>query len=127
MRPELLQPLFAEVEALKGVGPRIAKALERLKLTRVVDLAFHLPTGRIERVRTDAVNHALVGQIVIVEAEPFDLREGRGRAPTRIFARDADDIAVGFTSRRDGSPTRSGSPTRTGVRKKGWVVGRSTV
>jgi len=43
------------------------------------------------------------------------------------LARDADDIAVGFTSRRDGSPTRSGSPTRTGVRKKGWVVGRSTV
>ncbi|WP_265529797.1 ATP-dependent DNA helicase RecG [Sphingomicrobium marinum] len=97
MRPELLQPLFAETEALKGVGPRIAKALERLKLTRALDLAFHLPTGRIERIRTDAVSHAMVGQIVIVEVEPFELREGRGRAPTRIFARDADDNTITLT------------------------------
>ncbi|NNC48053.1 MAG: ATP-dependent DNA helicase RecG [Sphingomonas sp.] len=97
MRPELLQPLFAETEALKGVGPRIAKALERLKLTRVIDLAFHLPTGRIDRIRANGVSHAMVGQIVIVPVEPFDVREGRGRAPTRIFARDADDNTITLT------------------------------
>ena len=45
MRPETLNPLFAEVEALPGVGPQVAKALKRLDITRVVDLAFHLPTG----------------------------------------------------------------------------------
>src|SRR5215204_6411284 len=51
MRPEVLNPLFAEVEALKGVGPGIAKALARLDLRRAIDLAYHLPTGVIDRVR----------------------------------------------------------------------------
>ena len=31
MRPEILNPLFAEVEAMKGVGPQVAKLLKRLK------------------------------------------------------------------------------------------------
>ena len=56
MRPEILNPLFAEVEALKGVGPQLAKALARLGLTRVVDLLYHLPTGTIERVRAPAAS-----------------------------------------------------------------------
>ena len=51
MRPEILNPLFAEVEALKGVGPGIAKGLARLDLTRAVDLVYYLPTGTIDRVR----------------------------------------------------------------------------
>jgi ATP-dependent DNA helicase RecG len=46
MRPDVLNPLFAEAEALKGVGPGIAKSLARLNLTRAIDLAYHLPTGR---------------------------------------------------------------------------------
>ena len=54
MRPEILNPLFTEVEALKGVGPQVAKLLKRLDLTRVVDLLYHLPTGSIERVRAPA-------------------------------------------------------------------------
>ena len=29
MRPEILNPLFAEVEALKGIGPGLKKPLER--------------------------------------------------------------------------------------------------
>ena len=49
MRPEILNPLFAEVEVLKGVGPQVSKLLKRLDLTRVVDVLYHLPTGAIER------------------------------------------------------------------------------
>ena len=30
MRPEILNPLFTEVEALKGVGPQVAKLLKKL-------------------------------------------------------------------------------------------------
>ena len=55
MRPEILNPLFAEVEVLKGVGPQVGKCLKRLGLTRVVDVAYHLPTGAIERVRAPAL------------------------------------------------------------------------
>ena len=35
MRPEILNPLFAETLVLKGVGPALAKPLDRLGLTRV--------------------------------------------------------------------------------------------
>ena len=59
MRPEILNPLFAEVEALKGVGPGIAKSLARLDLTRAIDLAYHLPTGTIERIHAPAASGAL--------------------------------------------------------------------
>ena len=36
MRPDILNPLFAEVETLKGVGPGIARPLDRLGLKRVM-------------------------------------------------------------------------------------------
>ena len=50
MRPDVLNPLFTEVEALKGVGPQIAKTLKRLDLARLVDVLYHLPTGSIDPV-----------------------------------------------------------------------------
>jgi ATP-dependent DNA helicase RecG len=97
MRPEILNPLFAEVEALKGVGPGIAKGLARLDLTRAIDLAFHLPTGTIERVRARAASAALLGRIVVLDLTPVDVRAGSGRAPLRIYARDGDDNTITLT------------------------------
>jgi ATP-dependent DNA helicase RecG len=88
MRPETLNPLFAEVEALKGVGPNVAKALARLGITRAVDLAYHLPTGTIERFHAPAASAALLGRIVILTVTPTDVRSSAGRGPTRIFATD---------------------------------------
>ncbi|MCM8556870.1 ATP-dependent DNA helicase RecG [Sphingomicrobium sediminis] len=97
MRPEILQPLFAETEALDGVGPKIAKALAKLKLTRAVDMAFHLPTGMIQRIATNRLGHHLVGQRVVITLTPMDLRDGRGRAPLRIYAADTDGNMVALT------------------------------
>ena len=95
MRPDVLNPLFAEVEALKGVGPQIAKLLKKLDLTRVVDLLYHLPTGSIERIKAPSASAALLGRNVILELTPFDTRESRsGRGPMRIFAYDADGNAI---------------------------------
>ena len=48
MRPDILNPLFTESAALKGVGAASLKPLERFGLMRAVDLAFHLPVMRIE-------------------------------------------------------------------------------
>ena len=56
MRPEILNPLFTEVEALKGVGPQVAKLLKKLDISRVVDLLYHLPPGAIERIRAPAAS-----------------------------------------------------------------------
>ena len=90
MRPDILNPLFAEVEAMPGVGPKVAKMLARLRITRVVDLLNHLPTGVIERVRASSLNAQLIGRTVIVDLTPMDMRQPRsGRGPTRIFAADA--------------------------------------
>src|SRR5690242_19599788 len=95
MRPEILNPLFTEVEALKGVGPQVAKLLKRLDLTRVVDLLYHLPTGAIERVRAPAASSELLGRNVILDLKPFETRESRsGRGPTRIFASDSDGNTI---------------------------------
>ena len=97
MRPDLLNPLFAEVESLKGVGPNIAKALARLGLTRALDLAYHLPTGTIERITAPAASAALLGRIVVIEVTPFEVRSGAGRAPLRIFASDSDGNTITLT------------------------------
>ena len=97
MRPDILNPLFAEVEALKGVGPGIAKALARLGLTRALDLAYHLPTGTIDRVRAPAASPALLGRIVVLDVTPFEARSGAGRAPLRIYASDGDSNSITLT------------------------------
>src|SRR5579884_1953166 len=89
MRPDILNPLFAEVEVLKGVGPQVAKLLKRLDLTRVMDVLYHLPTGAIERVKAPAADAALLGRNVILELTPFQIRENHsGRGPMRVFASD---------------------------------------
>ena len=95
MRPDILNPLFTEVEALKGVGPQVAKLLKKLDLTRVVDLLYHLPTGAIERVRAPAASAALLGRNVILDLTPFEIRESRsGRGPMRVFASDSDGNTI---------------------------------
>ena len=94
MRPDVLNPLFAEVEALKGVGPGIAKALARLNLKRAIDLSYHLPTGTIERLRVPAATGTMIGRILILDVTPFDSRSSAGKGPTRIFATDCDGNTI---------------------------------
>src|SRR5947207_9518949 len=95
MRPEILNPLFTEVEALKGVGPQVGRLLKRLELTRVVDLLYHLPTGAIERVRVPAASPELLGRNVILDLTPFQVRESRsGRGPMRIFTSDGEGNSI---------------------------------
>jgi ATP-dependent DNA helicase RecG len=95
MRPDILNPLFAEVEALKGVGPQLAKPLARLGLARAVDLLFHLPTGWIDRKSVTELDEADVGRIVTVTVTPTEYRmSGSARAPARVVARDAAGNAI---------------------------------
>src|SRR4051794_35224838 len=95
MRPEILNPLFAEVEVMKGVGSQVSKFLKRLDLTRVVDVLYHLPTGAIERIKAPAASALLLGRNVILELSPFETRESRsGRGPMRILTSDADGNTI---------------------------------
>ena len=88
MRPDLLNPLFAEVEVLKGVGPTVAKPLARLGLARVVDVLFHLPTGSIERDRVDRLDDARVGDTIAVVLTPVEYVQRGPRGPLRVHAVD---------------------------------------
>jgi ATP-dependent DNA helicase RecG len=89
MRPQLLNPLFAEVTALKGVGAAMAKPLDRLGLSRVVDVAFHLPSGWVDRLPRDMLDAADAGRIIAITLTPTDYRLSAGRGPTRVQAQDA--------------------------------------
>jgi ATP-dependent DNA helicase RecG len=97
MRPDILNPLFAEVEVLKGIGPALAKPLHRLKLDRVVDILFHLPVSWIDRKKVDALDEADVGRIVTVALTARDFRQSGGRGPFRIFAEDKHGNYVTLT------------------------------
>ncbi|MGN7999863.1 ATP-dependent DNA helicase RecG [Sphingomonas sp. 22176] len=90
MRPELLNPLFAEVTALKGIGPALAKPMEKLGLARVVDVAFHLPTGFVDRIPRDELDMADSGKVIAITLTPVQYRFGGGpRSPARVQAVDA--------------------------------------
>ncbi|VVT06228.1 ATP-dependent DNA helicase RecG [Sphingomonas sp. EC-HK361] len=90
MRPDILNPLFAEVAALKGVGPALAKPLERLGLARVVDVAFHLPSGWIDRLPRTELDAADAGRTIAITLTPRDIRtSSSARGPTRVNAFDA--------------------------------------
>jgi ATP-dependent DNA helicase RecG len=88
MRPELLNPLFAEVEALKGVGAGIAKPLARLGLERVVDVLFHLPTGTVTRAKVDRLDDAVPGENIVIVVTPVEYKQNGSRGPLRIQAVD---------------------------------------
>ncbi len=54
-RPEILFPLFSDLETLDGVGPKTAQNLQHLHVTKPRDLLFTLPYAGIDRRRRDTV------------------------------------------------------------------------
>jgi ATP-dependent DNA helicase RecG len=104
MRPDILNPLFAEIEALKGVGPALAKPLARLGLAKARDLLFHMPTGWIDRKTVAQLDEADVGQVVTTIVTPTEYRlGGSARAPARVVAMDAGGNVVALVFFRSGS------------------------
>ena len=65
-RPEILFPLFAPVSALSGVGPRIAKLIEKAAGPHVVDLLWHRPVGIIDRRFAPLIGDAPDGVIATI-------------------------------------------------------------
>jgi ATP-dependent DNA helicase RecG len=54
MRPAVLNPLFASLSSLPGIGPKLEKLYARLfgrdnEPPRLIDLLFHLPSGFVDR------------------------------------------------------------------------------
>src|SRR5262249_34701051 len=69
MRPLVLNPLFASLRSLSGVGPKLEKLYARLldrDAPRIVDLLFHLPSGVIDRRARPKLRDVQSGQVVTV-------------------------------------------------------------
>lgn len=94
MRPEILNPLFAEIEALKGVGKGLAKPLGRLKLEQIVDILFHLPTGWIDRKHVETLDMADATRIVTAVVTPTDYQSRGPRSPLRVQAVDGEGNVI---------------------------------
>ena len=89
MRPDILNPLFAETETLDGVGPKLKKPLDRLGLTRVRDLAYHLPERFVTRRAVDNADEAGEGEQIVIRLTVTEHRGGRSpRVPYRVLAQD---------------------------------------
>jgi ATP-dependent DNA helicase RecG len=84
MRPALLNPLFAPVTSLSGVGPRQDKLfrylLGRDETPRLVDLLLHLPASVIDRRARPKIRDAVPGTVVTLEVPSTGT--GRRRAAT---------------------------------------------
>ncbi len=89
MRPEILNPLFAEIDTLEGVGPKLRKPLEKLGLERLKDLAYHLPDRFVLRRTVDNLDEASVGEQIVVALTPTEHQAPKGRGPFRVLAQDA--------------------------------------
>ena len=103
MRPEVLFPVFKPVTSISGVGPRMAKLIEKVAGEKVIDLCWHLPTGLIDRRFSPKVADAPVGSVVTLTLR-IDRHEkpGNQRSPYRILCSDETGfIALVFFSARD--------------------------
>ena len=70
------------VTTLQGVGPRNAEKLERLGITTVQDVLFHLPSRYQDRTRIVPIGSLRPGEQVVVEGEIElnDIKYGRRRS-----------------------------------------------
>ncbi|MFC0283337.1 ATP-dependent DNA helicase RecG [Camelimonas abortus] len=106
MRPSALDPLFAPVTSLPGVGPRLGALFDRLlggagRGARVLDLLFHMPSGVIDRRRRPRVAEATPGEIVTLDvrvaSHSFPPARGSARAPARVVVEDdTGDVTLVF-------------------------------
>ena len=95
MRPALLNPLFAPVTSLAGVGPKQDKLfrylLGRDETPRLIDLLLHLPASVIDRRARPKIRDAVRGTVVTFEVtvdrhRPTPARNSR--APYLVYASD---------------------------------------
>src|SRR5258705_7101838 len=95
MRPTLLNPLFAPVTTLPGVGPKQDKVLRYLlsrdETPRLVDLLLHLPASVIDRRMRPKIRDAVQGTVVTLEVTVDRHRPApprNARAPHLVYASD---------------------------------------
>src|SRR3954470_4215830 len=109
MRPSLLDPFFAALTSLPGIGTKLATLFGRLTERdppRVIDILFHLPSGMIDRRARpklrDVVPDTIATVLVTVDRHKAPPPH-RPRAPYQIYASDetGDITLTYFNARKD--------------------------
>jgi ATP-dependent DNA helicase RecG len=112
MRPPSLNPLFAALTSLPGVGPKQEKLYARLlgregEIPRIADLLFHVPSGVVDRRARPKLRDVQPGTVVTVAVTVDQHKPSpphRPRAPYRIYTSDDSGgtlILTYFNARRD--------------------------
>ena len=111
MRPAALNPLFAPLTSLAGIGPKLEKLYSRLlgrddDTARVIDLLFHLPTGHVDRRNRPKLSNVPPETVVTVEVVVDRHRPpppNRPRAPYNIDTHDDTNTLTltYFNARKD--------------------------
>ncbi|WP_131836318.1 ATP-dependent DNA helicase RecG [Ancylobacter aquaticus] len=103
MRPDILNPYFAEITGLPGIGPKLARPFNRLlgreEGARVLDLLLHLPSSTIDRRARPTLAEVAPDTVVTVEIHvDRHVAPPRGsRAPYRVYGHDATgDLGLAF-------------------------------
>src|SRR6266576_5683211 len=110
MRPALLNPLFAPVTSLAGVGPKQDKLLRYLlgrdETPRLVDLLLHLPASVIDRRTRPKIRDAVPGTVMTLEVTVDRHRPPpprNSRAPYLVYAGDdTGDVVLTFFRAKPG-------------------------
>ena len=110
MRPTLLNPLFAPVTSLPGVGPKqdglLRYLLGRAETPRLVDLLLHLPSSVIDRRTRPKIRDAVTGTVVTLEVTVHRHRPPpprNARAPYLVYAGDdTGDVVLTFFRAKPG-------------------------
>ena len=110
MRPALLNPLFAPVTTLAGVGPKQDRLfrylLGRDETPRLVDLLLHLPASVIDRRAMPKIRDAAQGAVVTLEVTVDRHRPPpprNARAPFLVYASDdTGDVVLTFFRAKPG-------------------------
>jgi len=87
-RPEILFPLFANVDGLPGIGAKTAALFEKLGAARVVDLLFLAPQGAVDRRLRGSLDGIDEGEVVTVAITVQEHHPPRARGrPYRIVVK----------------------------------------
>ncbi len=89
-RPDILFPLFADLTALDGVGPKTAKLFARMTIEKPADLVLTLPVAGVDRSLRGSIREVSLPGVATVEVEIGLHQPGANRSrPYRVHVRDA--------------------------------------
>ncbi len=93
MRPEILYPLFADINTLKGVGERTHKLLANLvNGDKIVNLLWHLPSNIIDRTYSPRLNNVIAGRICTIAVKVVEhIPPKTSKQPYRVIVEDETD------------------------------------